>query len=93
MMRNMLLRLVLSAVALGLFSAIAMAQAEVARMTKEDLKVRLSDPNTRVVDVRTAGDWSSSELKIKDAVRLEVRDVAAKMADFDKGQTLVFYCA
>jgi len=46
-----------------------------------------------VVDVRTPGDWSSSELKIKDAVRLEVRDAAAKAADYDKAKTLVFYCA
>ena len=93
MMRNMLLRLVLSAVALGLCSAIVMAQAEVARMAKEDLKARLGDPQTLVLDVRTPGDWSSSELKIKDAVRLEVRDVAAKAAEYDKARTLVFYCA
>jgi len=85
--------LTLSCVAIGLFSAIAMAQAAIERMTKEDLKARLDDPNMVVVDVRTERDWSASELKIKDAVRLDIRDVTTVAADADKARTYVFYCA
>jgi hypothetical protein len=39
------------------------------RITKEELKSMLGDPNLVIVDVRRDRDWNSSEYKIKGAVR------------------------
>ena len=42
------------------------------RMTKEQLKEQLGDPNLSIIDVRMGGDWSGSEYKIHGAVREEL---------------------
>ena len=93
MTQKTLLILAINLLVLGALSAIAMAQTAVGRMSKEDLKARLSDPKMVVVDVRTSRDWSASEQKIKGAVRIDVRDVLSVVETYDKAKTLVFYCA
>ena len=69
-----------------------MAQ-EVKRMTKEELRNRLSDPSVVVVDVRAEADWKAGEFKIKGAVREDPGKVASWMGKYEKDKTLVFYCA
>jgi hypothetical protein len=66
---------------------------DVKRMTKEELKGMLGDPSLVVVDVRTEGDWKSSEFKVKGAVREDPARVASWMDKYGKDKTLVFYCA
>ncbi len=39
--------------------------ADVRRVTKEDLRSHLNDPDTTIIDVRQEGDWQGSDLKIK----------------------------
>ena len=41
------------------------------RITKEELKSMLGNPNLVIVDVRRDIDWNSSEYKIKGAVRAD----------------------
>jgi predicted sulfurtransferase len=92
MIRNTVSILVISLLIISLFSRIAIAQTTINRMGKEELKTRLSDPQTVVVDVRSGRGWSSSELKIKGAMRIELRDAASAVETYDKDKTLVFYC-
>jgi len=60
---------------------------------KDELKGMLDSQDLVVLDVRTGRDWSSSEFKIKGAVRLEKGDIAAAMDTYSKDQTIVLYCA
>ena len=63
------------------------------RMTKEELKAKLGDPNFIVVDVRLGADWTGSDLKIKGAVREDPEAIESWATRYPKDKTLVFYCA
>jgi rhodanese-related sulfurtransferase len=67
--------------------------ATVQVMDKDELKSLLGSSSLVLFDVRTGKDWSSSEFKIKGAVRLESDQVAAAVDNYGKEKTLVFYCA
>jgi hypothetical protein len=75
------------------FMAACTSWAEVPRMTTEDLKGKLGNAEIVVVDVRTDGDWKSSDVKIQGAERVDPRDLEPWMDKLDKDKTLVFYCA
>lgn len=74
------------------FSVTPLAAESVPIMSKDDLKSQLGSENLVVVDVRTGKDWSSSEFKIKGAIRLEGKDFSA-LDSYSKEHTFVFYCA
>ena len=84
-------------VALSLFSVGALTAptlaAEVPRMTADELKAKLGDPDVIIVDVRRGKDWDASELKIKGAVRADPDQVDAWIANQSKDKIYVFYCA
>jgi rhodanese-related sulfurtransferase len=88
----MVLAVTLSLVGSSLLSSAATA-AEVPRITKEELRARLGDPNLAILDVRRANDWSTSDAKILGAVRADPGDVAAWADTVPKEKTLVLYCA
>ena len=69
------------------------AADEVPRMTKEELKVLLDDPDVVVLDVRRGKDWSKSEKKIKGAVRENPKRFKSWAHQYSKEKTLVLYCA
>jgi rhodanese-related sulfurtransferase len=71
----------------------AVFSGEVKRIDKDELKAMLGNPDLVILDVRTGKDWSSSEFKIKDAVRLTDENMEAVIPKFSKDSTLVFYCA
>jgi hypothetical protein len=87
----------ISAVGVGLLGDIVHAQQDVlqnvSRMTKEDLKPLVGDPNVMVIDVRAAGDWDKDALMIQGAVREDPMQVPSWMDRYPKDKTLVFYCA
>jgi Rhodanese-like domain len=66
---------------------------DVQRMTKNALRGILSNPDVVVLDVRTAGDWDASDLKIRGAIREDPLNVKNWMKKYPKDKTLVFYCA
>jgi rhodanese-related sulfurtransferase len=94
-MKTRLLRLV--TVLIGVATLCMLVQsaiaAEVPRMTKEELKSRLDDPDVVIVDVRIGKDWKGSEFKIKGAVREDPTDFSSWADKYPKGKTLVLYCA
>ena len=63
------------------------------RMTKDELKAMLGDPNFIVVDVRLGADWTGSDLKIKGAAREDPEAIESWATKYPKDKTLVFYCA
>ena len=67
--------------------------ADVPRMTNEELKAMLGNPDFIVIDVRTQKDWEKSDLKIAGAVREDPEAVESWAKKYPKGKTLVFYCA
>jgi hypothetical protein len=67
--------------------------AEVPRMTKEELKSKLDNPDVVIVDVRVGKDWKGSEFKIKGAVRGNPAEFSSWAEKYPKDKTLVLYCA
>jgi hypothetical protein len=66
---------------------------DVPRMTVDELKSRLNDSSLILIDVRAPGDWSTSSTKIKGAVREVLEKVEEWAPKYDKGKTIVLYCA
>lgn len=58
-----------------------------------ELDAQLDNPDVVVVDVRTGSDWSSSDQKIKGAIRVERGEESILSAQYGKDKTFVFYCA
>jgi hypothetical protein len=69
------------------------AAATVPKMTKEELRAMLDNPDVIVVDVRIGRDWKASEYKIKGAVRVGHSEVKSWASRYGKDKTFVIYCA
>ena len=67
--------------------------ADVEKMTKEELKSMLGNPNVIIVDVRQPEDFNDSDTKIQGAVREDPGSVSTWMSKYPKDKTLIFYCA
>ena len=65
---------------------------DVPRISIDDVKNLLGNPNVVIIDVRTKKSWWSSTMKIKDAVREDPSKVSEWMGKYSKSQTLLFYC-
>lgn len=69
-------------------------QLKVHRMTKEELKSLLGNPDVIIVDVREGEDYKKSEFKIQGAVREDSeKDIDGWANKYPKDKTLVFYCS
>ena len=93
-MKTTLVKLIIGIIgvaALCMLGQIVIA-AEVPRMTKEELKKNLNNPDIIIVDVRTGNDWKASEFKIKGAVRENPSDFGSWSGKYPKNKTLVLYC-
>ena len=77
---------------LGAFLSQAMAK-EAPRMTKEELKGLMGNPDVVLIDVRAKSDWDGSKEKIQGAVREDPKKVKEWAGKYPKDKTLVFYCA
>jgi predicted sulfurtransferase len=67
--------------------------ADAPRMTKDDLKAMLGNPDLIIIDVRYSKDWTDSDLKIKGAVREDPEAFDSWANKYSKDKTMVFYCA
>jgi predicted sulfurtransferase len=67
---------------------------KVSRMTKEELKSLLGNPEVIILDVRIAGEWKRGDVKVKGAVREDPeKDYRSWATKYPKDKTLVFYCS
>jgi hypothetical protein len=68
--------------------------AEVPRMTKEDLRPMLGNPEVIIVDVRAATDWNGSKEKIQGAVREDPnKNAKSWAAKYSQDKMIILYCA
>ena len=63
------------------------------KMTKEDLKEKLGSSDIVIIDVRVGNSFTSSKVKIKNAVREDPDKTDAWMKKYAKDKTLIFYCS
>jgi hypothetical protein len=67
---------------------------DVPRMTKEELKSMLGNPEVIVVDVRAGTDWNGSKEKIQGAVREDPNKNAKSWAGkYSQDKMMILYCA
>ena len=93
MRKPILLMVIATVFAVAAFFATTAAAQDVKKMTIEELKGMLGNPDLVIVDVRRDGDWKLSKVKIKGAVREDQEKVETWMSKYPKDKTLVFYCA
>jgi len=67
--------------------------AEAPRMTKDELKAMLSNPDLVIIDVRYGKDWTDNDLKIQGAVREDPKAFDSWANKYAKDKTLILYCA
>jgi len=90
------LTLALSTAMVGVFTIPAIAAdapriTDVPRITKEELKSMLGNPDVVILDVRGAKQWKASEKKIKGAVWEDPGDMESWTDKYPKDKTLVLY--
>jgi rhodanese-related sulfurtransferase len=85
-------KLVFLLLTLSFLSATPIFAASVPTMDKDELKSLLGSDNLVILDVRTGRDWSSSEFKIENSVRMADSDLSI-IEKYPKESTLVLYCA
>ncbi len=78
---------------LGMGTIMAWAK-DVPRITKEELKPLLGNPDVIIIDVRSAKDWKSSQEKIQGAVREDPDKKAKSWAGkYSQEKMIILYCA
>jgi len=68
------------------------APIEVPRISIEQAKQMLDNPEVVIIDIRTAKTWWRSRTKILNAVREELGSVKQWAGKYSKDKTLIFYC-
>ena len=72
-------------------TAASAASIEVPRISIEQTRQMLTDPEVVIIDVRTAKAWWKSPTKILNAVREELGSVEQWADKYSKDKTLVLY--
>ena len=92
MKRKLFMGILFFFLGIGMYVTSAMS-ADVPRMTKDELKALLGNPDLVILDLRLGRDWKDSDLKIKGAVREEPDDIESWANKYSKDKILVLYCA
>lgn len=79
--------------AFWIFSALSFAEEDIPRISKEEVKALLNDPNVAILDARITPDWKNSDKKIRGAVRVEPLDVGTWVGHYPKDKKIIVYCA
>jgi hypothetical protein len=66
---------------------------DIPRITKEELKVKLGDPDVIILDVRVENQWKESPEKILGAVHENATEVKSWAQKYPTDKTIVTYCA
>ena len=74
-------------------SALAALAQEAPRITKEELKEMLGNPDVIIIDLRLGRDWANSELRIEGALREDPANLNSWLPKYPKEKTLILYCA
>ena len=71
----------------------ATAAEKVERLSKEEVRAKIENPDWIIVDVRFPKTWKAGDLKIRGAVVEHAKKRRDWMDRYGKDKTLVFYCA
>jgi hypothetical protein len=76
-------------------TAFSMGQTgDVLRMTKEQLKPLLGNPDVIILDVRTGDEWKESQSKIQGARREDpTKGIQSWAKKYPPDKTLILYCS
>ncbi len=77
---------------MGLLSSVVYSQ-EPPKISKEELRTMLDNPNVLILDVRIKDEWRTSGKKIQGAIRENPEEVRLWLNKYPKDKTLVFYCS
>ena len=80
---------ILNFLLIGLFATFALSD-DIPRMTKEELKAMLGNPDLVIFDVRLSSDYFASDIKIKSAERPEYGTKKIVPPEYS-GKTIVIY--
>ncbi len=89
-MKNIVFGTILILVAL--LSSVAFSQ-ESPRISKEELKTMLGNPNVIILDVRIVDECKASERKIQGATWKNPEEIGSWLGQYPQHKTLVFYCS
>jgi rhodanese-related sulfurtransferase len=92
MKKRLFIALLLIFFATGILATFTQA-ADVSRMTKDELKEKLGNPDLVILDVRAKKDWKDSDSKIQGAIREDPDSVKSWAEKYAKDKTVVLYCA
>ncbi len=70
----------------------AASASDVPKISQEELRAMLSNPDLIIIDVRRERDWNSSSLKIRGAKWEDFLDVETWAQKYPKDKTIVLYC-
>ncbi len=76
----------------GLLWSVAFCQ-EPPRISKEELRAMLGDPNVIILDVRIYAEWKAGDKKIQGATWKNPEQIKSWSKEYPKDKTLVFYCS
>ena len=65
---------------------------DVPKVTTEELKAMLDNPDLILIDVRIERDWKASTQKIRGAVWEDFMDVETWSKKYPRDKTIVLYC-
>jgi rhodanese-related sulfurtransferase len=88
-----ILSIALSLALVGLVMISVCAAEDVPRISKEELKELLGDPNVIILDIRQSENWQKSEFKIKGAIRRRPEIFDSWANEFPRDKVLFLYCA
>jgi rhodanese-related sulfurtransferase len=75
----------------GLISQTTAADAP--RISKDELKAMLENPDLIIIDVRTEKEWKKADLKIKGATWEDADEVKTWAGKYPKEKTIALYCS
>jgi len=73
-------------------TAQAASGSNVPKISVEELKANLGNPDLIIIDVRIERDWKASALKIPGAVWEDFLEADAWVIKYPKEKTIVLYC-
>jgi rhodanese-related sulfurtransferase len=66
--------------------------SDVPKISAEELRAMLGNPEVIIIDVRIERDWKASALKVKGAAWEDFMDVDTWAQKYPKDKTIVLYC-
>ncbi len=71
----------------------AVSAEDIPRISKEEARDLLNDPNVVFLDLRSGSDWRASDQKLPGAVHVDARNWKEWVSRYDPGKTYILYCA